>query len=87
MVKVSVPTFEEKKLRHTGFKVVSIKNKPDHDDVMKISRLLPGMPAGYVSDMRIKELVDKGSIPVHVFYDMRQRTTKLNGFNINIHNN
>lgn len=79
---VSVPTFDEfKKYAFVGYKKVKIKNKPTHADAMKIIKLLPGTPCGYVP---IERLIIEGKIEVRRFYDARQNTRKLKNFYVTL---
>lgn len=85
MITVSVPTFDE----FNGYAFVKnvqvkIKNKPDHKDVNKITRLLPGFCCGPVGPTPLADLLAKGKKDVRTFYDARQRTSKLRGHYVTI---
>ena len=80
MLTVKVPTFDEfNGYAFAGTVLVKIKNKPDLDDLHKITRLLPGICQGSVGPEPLSDLLRDGKKSVRSFYDARQKTSKLRG--------
>lgn len=83
MRNIQIPTFDEKR-NFIGFKIIKIKNKPTHKDVMKITAILPGFCCGYCPDAeKLGVTVDK--IEIRRFYDSRQGgLNKLKNFYVSV---
>lgn len=85
MITVSVPTFDEfNSYAFVKYVQVKIKNKPDMDDLHKITRLLPGIAAGPVGPKPLSDLLASGKKDVRTFYDARQRTRSLRGYFVTV---
>lgn len=85
MKTVLVPTFDEfNKYAFTGYVEVKIKNKPTFEDVNKIGKHLPGIPAGGVGREPLKDLLANRSKDVRSFYDARQNTRILKGYHVTV---
>ena len=85
MKTVLVPTFDE--FNNYAFVKdvpVKIKNKPTWMDLIKITRLLPGIPQGGCGRYPLKDLLENGNKPVKEFYDLRQNTKKLKGYYVRL---
>ena len=69
MKTVTVPTFDDSsKYDFVETVKVEVNDTPTHQDMMKIYRLLPGLPCGFVSGERLAKV---GKIDVRSFYDGR----------------
>jgi len=85
MIKVLVPTFDEfNKYSFIEHKTVEIKDKPDSEDQDKISKLLPGIPQGYISEGLWKELIEKKQLSIMHFYDERQNRKRFKNYYLTI---
>ncbi len=85
MITLLVPTFDEfNKYSFIQYKEVKIKNRPDWKDINKITRFLPGIPQGGVGREPLKDLLTNREKPVREFYDSRQNTKMLRGYNVTV---
>ena len=85
MITVLVPTFDEfADYAFVQNVPVKIKNKPDLNDLHKITRLLPGIPMGPVGPKPLADLLANGTKDIRSFYDARQRTRRLRGYFVKV---
>lgn len=89
MIKIQVPIFTEVflpklKTRYdfSGYKNISIKNKPNFRDVNKITKLLPGIPMGSIGQTPLQTLLETGKMEVCSFYDARQNSRRFKNYYI-----
>jgi len=82
MKTILVPKFDEK-TNFIGYKKVTVKNKIDQTEAMKVISELPGVPCGYCPAI-YKITETKEPIEIRRFYDSRQNTKKLKGFFITV---
>lgn len=91
MITLQVPTFDEfDNYAFKGYVDVKIKNKPNWEDVNKITKHLPGIPQGGIGKTPLHDLLTDKKKAVGSFYDIRQlrgkRKTQLWGYFVYIKN-
>lgn len=85
MKTIQVPTFDEfNNYAFIGYVTVKIKNTPDFHDVNTITKHLPGIPQGCIGRAPLSDLITTGSKDIRSFYDIRQNTKKLKGYQVTL---